>query len=59
MSLVPTTTGKTTLGERRTGDTVNIECDVIGKYVEKLLDRRHDGAKGGVTMEMLESNGFV
>jgi riboflavin synthase len=59
VSLVPTTTGKTTLGERRTGDMVNIECDVIGKYVEKLLDRRHDGAKGGVTMEMLENNGFV
>jgi riboflavin synthase len=37
VSLIPETLGRTTLGSRRPGDTVNLEVDVIAKYVEKLL----------------------
>lgn len=37
VSLIPTTLGLTTLGVKRVGDTVNLEVDVIAKYVEKLL----------------------
>jgi riboflavin synthase len=37
VSLIPHTAGETTLGERVVGDVINIECDMIGKYVEKLL----------------------
>lgn len=37
VSLIPTTLAHTTLGTRRPGDTVNIEVDVIAKYVERLL----------------------
>lgn len=37
VSLIPTTLGLTTLGERETGDVVNLEVDVIAKYVEGLL----------------------
>ena len=37
VSLIPTTLAVTTLGHRRTGDQVNLEVDVIAKYVEKLL----------------------
>ncbi|MBA2552696.1 MAG: riboflavin synthase [Geodermatophilaceae bacterium] len=37
VSLIPTTLERTTLGSRRPGDTVNLEVDVIAKYVEKLL----------------------
>jgi riboflavin synthase len=37
VSLIPTTLARTTLGRRRTGDPVNIEVDVIAKYVEKLV----------------------
>ena len=39
VALIPTTLEKTTLGVRRPGDTVNIEVDVIAKYVEKLVAR--------------------
>ncbi len=37
VSLVPTTLGATTLGSRTVGDPVNLEVDVMAKYVEKLL----------------------
>jgi riboflavin synthase len=39
VSLIPTTLRLTTLGTRQVGDHVNLEVDVIAKYVEKLLDR--------------------
>jgi riboflavin synthase len=35
--LIPETLNRTTLGARRPGDTVNLEVDVLAKYVEKLL----------------------
>lgn len=37
VALIPHTVEKTTLASRRAGDRVNLEVDVIGKYVEKLL----------------------
>ena len=40
VSLIPTTLRETTLGTRAPGDTVNLEVDVIAKYVERLLGAR-------------------
>ena len=40
VSLIPETLKRTTLGFREPGDTVNLEVDVIAKYVEKLLTGR-------------------
>jgi riboflavin synthase len=40
IALIPYTLGHTTLGEARSGDPVNLEADLIAKYVERLLDRR-------------------
>jgi len=40
--LIPETLKRTTLGTRKPGDTVNLEVDVIGKYVERLLIREGD-----------------
>lgn len=37
VSIIPHTSSHTTLLEKKAGDDVNLECDVIGKYVEKLL----------------------
>jgi riboflavin synthase len=37
VAIIPHTAAETTLGARRPGDAVNLEVDVIGKYVEKLL----------------------
>lgn len=39
IALIPTTLARTTLGVRAPGDTVNIEVDVLAKYVEKLVTR--------------------
>ena len=40
VSLIPTTLGMTTLGGAAVGTTVNLEVDVIAKYVERLLGER-------------------
>ena len=49
----------TLLGRKHAGDTVNLETDIIGKYVEKLLRPREETApKSGLTLEFLASNGF-
>jgi riboflavin synthase len=40
VSLIPTTLELTTLGRKQPGDPVNLEVDVVAKYVERLLDRR-------------------
>ncbi len=49
---------QTILLGKRPGDTVNLECDVIGKYVEKLLGP-HQDEPGGITMEFLAQNGLT
>ena len=40
VSLIPTTLGLTTLGTKSVGDVVNLEVDVVAKYVERLLEWR-------------------
>jgi len=46
----------TTLGFRKAGDKVNIETDILGKYVEKYTSTDE---KSGITMEFLREKGFV
>ena len=58
VSIIPHTAASTILGSKRPGDTVNLETDLIGKYVEKLLTFRDEPASGGLTMEVLRQNGF-
>lgn len=43
VSLIPTTLGMTTLGSAQPGDRVNLEADVIAKYVERLVSRSAAG----------------
>ena len=45
VSLIPTTLGLTTLGHKVVGDAVNLEVDVIAKYVERLLTHTSAGAE--------------
>jgi riboflavin synthase len=42
VSLIPETLARTTLGFKQPGDPVNLEVDVIAKYVERLLEHRQD-----------------
>jgi riboflavin synthase len=40
VSLIPETLARTTLGTRQPGDAVNLEVDVVAKYVEKMVSHR-------------------
>ena len=53
VSLVGYTLKHTILSSRRVGDLVNLEADIIAKYVEKTRDSR-----GGITLEFLAEHGF-
>jgi riboflavin synthase len=55
VALIPHTLDNTTLGRMPVGATVNIETDVIGKYVLKFVGRLFEG----VTIEKLRSAGMI
>jgi riboflavin synthase len=61
VAIIPHTMGLTTLGIKQVGDKVNIEADMIGKWVKRILGRSEGQARPpeGVTMERLKSAGFV
>jgi riboflavin synthase len=62
VSIIPHTAGLTTVGFKPKGERVNIEADMIGKYVERFLSGRPAPASAplpGVTMEMLAKTGFI
>jgi riboflavin synthase len=65
VSIIPHTLKATVLKEKGPGDTVNIECDILGKYVHHLLSRREiaspaPGPTGGrITEQFLQENGFI
>lgn len=59
VSLIPHTASVTILGEKRPGDVVNLETDIIGKYVERLMQPKHPvQPQSKITLEFLAQNGF-
>lgn len=59
VSVIPHTQEQTVLKERAEGDIVNLETDIIGKYVEKLLQPAAEQPKESrITKEFLYQNGF-
>jgi riboflavin synthase len=60
VSIIPHTLEVTSLGSLNSGGEVNIEVDLIGKYVEKLLlAKDEDGAEKGINPAFLAENGFL
>ncbi|MBP5354265.1 MAG: riboflavin synthase, partial [Lachnospiraceae bacterium] len=72
VSIIPHTADETVLLRKAAGDTVNLETDIVGKYVQKLLRLGNAGANEGagnsleggasrdsVTMDLLARNGFL
>ncbi len=64
VSVIPHTAKVTILGRKKTGDIINIENDIIGKYVEKLMDFNDNTDKGRqkgnkITANFLAENGFM
>lgn len=57
VGVIPHTGQETTLLSKRVGDIVNLETDIVGKYVERLL-HPYASAGDGLTMEYLEEIGF-
>jgi len=55
VSVIPHTLGETTMSARKVGDLVNIECDMVGKYIEKFMGKKD----GNISMNFLAENGFV
>jgi len=64
VSIIPHTIGETTLSERRRGDIVNLENDLIGKYVEKFINPLSKEGdlksvkKSNIDLDFLRENGF-
>ena len=61
VSIIPHTAGETTLLTKNKGDIVNLENDIVGKYVEKLMKYNHQDTtvKSNIDMEMLNRYGFI
>ncbi|MBL8682676.1 MAG: riboflavin synthase [Myxococcales bacterium] len=57
VTLVPFTLGHTTLGDKRAGSPVNLEADVLARYVARALEGV--APRGGVTSELLARAGFM
>lgn len=55
VSLVSYTLQNTTLGRKKPGDVVNLEVDIIAKYIERLAGER----KPGVSLEFLGKHGYL
>ncbi|GFO64741.1 riboflavin synthase [Geomonas paludis] len=58
VNIIPHTASKTTLISKRVGDEVNIETDLLCRYLERLLAGKERN-QGGVTMDLLAKNGFI
>jgi riboflavin synthase len=56
--VIPETQRRTTLAEKAVGARVNVEADLIGKYVARLYALGRGAGGGGVTRELLERSGF-
>lgn len=62
VSLIPHTAHATVLGGKKVGQSVNLESDVIGKYIERLLQGNQEEpkqAKGNINLDFLGANGFL
>ena len=62
VSIIPHTGGETTLLHKKNGETVNLECDVIGKYIEKFMTLKEES--GQIKKQLLDEtflteNGFI
>ena len=56
VNIIPHTAEQTLFGEYRVGSRVNIEVDLLARYIERLLSA---GDGGGITLEFLKANGYV
>lgn len=60
VSVIPHTKDVTTLLRKKVGEVVNLECDVIGKYIEKLMGSKEQAPRNqGISFDFLSEHGFA
>lgn len=66
VSLIPHTAANTTLLAKKAGDIVNLENDIVGKYIDRLMNSGEFGQSGekteneqGISVDFLAKNGFI
>lgn len=57
VNIIPHTARETIIGNYRTGTRVNLEVDLVARYLESLA--QHDGGGQGITREILEARGYA
>jgi riboflavin synthase len=59
ISLIPHTVDYSVVGQKGVGDIVNIECDMIGKYIERFTRREEAPPKSSLTASFLQEHGYM
>ncbi|MRG87307.1 riboflavin synthase [Salinibacillus xinjiangensis] len=59
ISLIPHTVSHTVLGDKEKGDIVNIECDMLAKYVANMLFQKDQNEDSQLNEGFLKENGFI
>jgi riboflavin synthase len=62
VSIIPHTGDATTLLNKHIGDEVNLECDMVGKYIEKFMvfnNENEETGNQGIDTDFLKNNGFM
>lgn len=61
LNIVPHTLQETTMGQFRVGTEVNLEVDIIARYLERLIlgNKAADVTTSGISMDMLSEHGFA
>lgn len=60
VSIIPHTGEETTLSTKKVNDEVNLECDLVGKYIEKLIKNTEEqNDKSTISEQFLIDNGFI
>lgn len=58
VSIIPHTGGGTTLLDKKPGEIVNLENDIVGKYIERLMKPKNEQDQSHITMDFLYKSGF-
>ena len=60
VSLIPHTAHETILGRKKVGDLINVEADMLAKYIANILNNRSQSHENrGLTLSFLNQNGFL
>lgn len=59
VSLIPYTIKDTTLAKKTKGDLVNLECDMVGKYIERFLTAGKQTKEKAIDMDYLKEHGYI